>query len=100
MIEDGLVISDNVYGKGAVGVDVRLQSGEALKGLVWMQYTGLKDKNGKEIFEGDIIDHPYKGIKTVFWDESLPGFGSEGTYVSRLTNGEVIGNIYENKELL
>jgi uncharacterized phage protein (TIGR01671 family) len=63
-----------------------------------MQFTGLLDKNGKEIFEGDILSHRYysKPVICEFVDGSLI-FGDISKYDKSL---EVIGNIYENPELL
>ncbi len=69
-----------------------------------LQYTGLKDKNGKEIYEGDII-RSYEKVTTIIWLESEGGF-----YARTLTGEcfkyyhnsiiEIIGNIYENPNLL
>ena len=79
--------------------------------LVLMQSTGLVDKNGKEIFEGDILD--YKGRKAlVRWHGSYASFIYR--FVDELQKRntewkplylaymkcEIIGNIYENPELL
>lgn len=92
------------------------------KTLTLMQYTGLKDKNGKEIYEGDVV----------VFDEFIPGnkqsagqwiqnrslkslsisfkhgyFGVKGSgddhislYSAQSEHCEIIGNIYENPELL
>lgn len=73
--------------------------------LVLMQYTGMKDKNGKEIYEGDIvkiaygIEKPYKEIiSEVIYDD---GYEVDiGRLASFHNVCEVIGNIYENPELL
>ena len=71
--------------------------------VVLQQCTGLKDKNGKLIFEGDIIkDLCIDYICTVVWKKAEFALKSEyGSYVGFNTpEQEVIGNIYENPELL
>lgn len=101
MVGDGniwIVDEDDVAGEWIVNNDLHL-----------MQSTGLHDKNGKEIFEGDIV----KMAKDVYSDptyyEIVRHRGGAYRLESnqhgcelwlRYTNCEVIGNIYENPELL
>lgn len=84
--------------------------------IILMQSTGLFDKNGKEIFEGDIIRynidvvdikrHPTFGFYTVL--DGREGFFGEGMSIDNFEEdakefsetAEIIGNIYENPELL
>ena len=74
--------------------------------FVIMQYTGLKDKNGVEIYEGDIIRHLDRNYSVVY-DEATASFilkeaNDEGWCLggSGWREVEVIGNIFENPELL
>jgi uncharacterized phage protein (TIGR01671 family) len=88
------------------------------KAGVLMQFTGLKDKNGKEIFEGDLIrrvNFPGEKILSVRWAEILCRYvadvyfpnGEVGKCLYSLNQDylieypvEIIGNIYENPEIL
>ena len=67
-----------------------------------MQFTGLHDKNGKEIFEGDICRQCFGGKETVgsVQIESTRGAVLGGHTPIWPHDVEVIGNIYENPELL
>jgi hypothetical protein len=76
-----------------------------LERFVVMQYTGLRDKNHKEIYEGDIIKSKLDNIGKVIWKDSMAAFYiifKQGNDLLEGWNrdGEVIGNIYENPELL
>ena len=71
------------------------------------QYTGLYDKNGKKIFEGDIIREQYGcGYDDFRVEFVLGGFNmiyirtNQGKYAWYGENGEVVGNIHDNPELL
>lgn len=79
---------------------------------ILMQCTGLKDKNGKLIFEGDIVKFPFGNtnrIGIVEYSETIWRVSSaqivQGAFVgSAIINcyeeSEIIGNLYENPELM
>lgn len=77
---------------------------------VVMQYTGMKDKNGKEIYQDDVLSHPAeKEPMFIVWHDRTAGFGlikkgwaythffHEAVDPSECT---IIGNVHENPELL
>ncbi len=100
-------------------------TGERLKDIEIMQSTGLKDKNGKLIYEGDIVLYPeeycrrnkYKINLEIVWDNGR--YRAQGSFTTKghtvqfrdyyltdftlengLIDGEILGNKYENPELL
>lgn len=71
-----------------------------------MQFTGRFDKSGKEIYDGDILKHDLWGISEVYWDKEGACFRGKNDEHDitladhQLKRSKVIGNIYENSNLL
>jgi uncharacterized phage protein (TIGR01671 family) len=85
---------------------------QSQNGIILMQYTGLKDKNGREIYEGDILAFSArewygleyeKGMKDYAFEVEQDATGEwvgAGGCLEWSVFCEVIGNIYENKEII
>lgn len=79
------------------------------EGTPLMQYTGQKDKNGKEIYEGDIVKTATDKLMVITWSNRFASFCIEREgwafchwfgEVFYAKDCEVVGNIHENPELL
>jgi len=99
MIYKGFVVAD-----GRIGVLICSDEFDELDNAVAMQYTGLKDKNGKMVYEGDVLKSDgFQGVIEFKGGEFRFRYTCYDRY-DRIWemnyHAEVIGNIWENPELL
>lgn len=125
MIDEILMISfvrKEIIGKftdGSTSVPLKFEDERNGEDVILMQSTGLRDKNGREIFEGDIVrttrflgradeiggfyeyEKDYLGVVKVLEGSWVIDTGSDAVNLwSEIDENEVLGNIYENRELL
>ena len=116
MINEILIISfvrKEIIGKfsdGSTSVPLKFEDERNGEDVILMQSTGLKDKNDKEVFVGDIIKCTRGCLHEVYIEKEYGGTyigGMPAVYLKGLREGyawteheEIIGNIYENPELL
>lgn len=73
----------------------------ATDNMIIRQWTGLKDKNNIEIYDGDIIKEEHCISFVAFYNASFMLKQSSGYYIMQNTQYyEIIGNIYQNKDLI
>lgn len=115
MIDEILMISfvrKEIIGKfsdGSTSVPLKFEDERNGEDVILMQSTGLKDKNGKEVFIGDVIKCTRGCLHEVYIEKEYGGTyvgGMPAVYLKGLREGyawteheEIIGNIYKNPEL-
>ena len=113
---DIIIQTDKIFSNGIANadgsVDIKFGGWFGVSSETVGQYTGLTDKNGKNIFEGDIILSSISGFSyAVEWSERRARFtgnnerincefGFDSKDTRSLRNIEVIGNVHDNPELV
>lgn len=116
MIDEILMISfvrKEIIGKfsdGSTSVPLKFEDERNGEDVILMQSTGLRDKNGKEVFIGDIIKCTRGCLHEIYLEKEYGGTfmgGIPAVYLKGLDVGyawtedeEIIGNVHENPELL
>ncbi len=85
-----VVVEYKPYNGGYSPCGIYQLNNDEIDNLIIVQNTGLGDKNGKEIYEGDIVQNYKNEPMEIVWDNKK----------ASLTSLKIIGNIYENKDLL
>lgn len=99
MIANALMIRNIGLGDGSLLVDADAQKGNELD---WLQFTGLLDSKGVEAWEGDVIRftdiHGKQVLEEIRYNDG--SFNVGWFSISGIRGWEIIGNIYENPELI
>src|SRR5882762_3646451 len=109
-LDNFFISNDGKIRYGSVSDELQLEK----KGYIIMQWIGLEDRYGKNVYENDIIKYPdyydgdifkKSGLAVVKYDEVSfyaidNNLGMHSLWDIIINNGEIIGNIFENPELM